>query len=323
MSGSYKTLDQMVTEAANTVKDTSTSSKARLKETIQRAYMEYAAMYPWPDLIEIENDAVSLTAGQKSFYLPYRYGNLLGIFPSNQSIPLERIEIAAYLRRHGKLDDLASTGWMSSFVKVGDYGQKSDITTAEKLVFTPGTEDNNANGAVTINCVVQGLVNNDDFTEEVVITNGVAQTSAKSFSVIYSVSTDGNQTVPMFVSGADSVTIYARIPSGVRSVRYTKYRVGDAPGEAKDLTVIFKRDPIPLHKDHQTPVIPVSDALVKTAVGERWMSDRKFQGIGATYLQQAQTLAQRTFDEQTVQTDSSPQAMPIERYQFMTGLRKY
>lgn len=319
MSGGYRTLIQITNEVANTFQDSSASRKARIKEAIQREYLNFCNKLPWPDLIRIEDDVISMAAGDKHFYTPYYMGNILGIFPSNQSLKMDPVQIASYLRRHGKLNDVSSNGWMSSYTFVGSFAHKEDIPSGEKMIFTPGTLDVAA--LTTISCTIHGVTNTDEKVEEVVCTNGAQVTTANSYTEVYSIATDAVNLDTLFVSGQLTVTVYARLPPGVHSVRYRKYRVGASPAEAKTLTVAYKKEPLPLMKDNQAPEIPVSDALYHSGLAELYRSMRKPGPIAQAEDAQAMDKVQAAFDETILQAETAPQASPIERYRMLPGKR--
>jgi hypothetical protein len=322
MSAGYRTLQQITDEVSNTFQDTSTARKSRIKEAIAREYLNYANALPWPQLIQIEQDAISIASGDKYFYTPYRMGRILGIFPSGQPLKLDPVGIAGYLRRHGQLDDLGTSGWMSSYTHVGTSGKKAEFPSNDKIILTPGTEDNSANGALTINCVIHGVSNSDEVIEDVVISNGFSQTSSNSFSELYSVSTDGTQTVALFASGlVNNTTIFARIPGNQQTARYQKYRVGQAPSEAKTLTVAYKKEPIAWNNDNMVPEIPISDALYHKALATLYRSMRKPGPVAQSEDAQADAKVQAAFDQSVVQGETAPQAAPIERYQYLPGKR--
>lgn len=317
---SWKTYIQIVDDVAEAYGDTTTSKKNKIKRAVNRAYAKAAQAYPWPQLIRIDDKGITITASADHFFLSDQMGALLGIFPSNEHLPLNPVGIASYLRRHGRMKDQGYDAWMISYTDEGTFGASAEISAAEKLTFTPQAPDSDPPGA-TISWTVHGM---DQALERVETGTCLAGASAETdneFTEIFSVATDGAQTAELFVSGSTSITVYARIVPGIRSPRYRKIRVGDTATEAKDLTLAYKKDILPLHQDDQVVEIPVGDALYHLALSEMYRQQRKPGPIAQSEKQEGVEALELAFNESVIQGESMEQAMPAPRYHGLPNMR--
>lgn len=304
----YQTLEQMIDHVARVVQETGSSSssgtqKTRIREAIGIAYADLLRRYPWPNLMDAKETGVTATAGQSFVYLPKYVQQVYFLLPSvlDQLAPHEAI--LQFMNRRGSFKDTQFP--IEAFSDAGEVGRKTDFSsTAETLEVSGGTASYTA--------LLHGMTSTDDeVTEAVLVTSGAATPSNTSFTDLYSVSTDGSHTSVVTVAGVTSSTTYATIGPSERTARYRRLRLSGVPTSAETLAIYYKKRAIPLLNDDQVPEIPVSTAIIHTAIAFFYGHQRRWANAMQTHLGLAEQAVRNVLGEELGQGHRIEQGVPL------------
>ena len=304
----YMTLADMRGQVGRFVGDTTATRNVKTDEFINLHYADIATRYRWPYLMRAAESLVVTTSGDKFLYLPKDVGQLYFIIRGTPIGEAPSQTIENFFRRQMEL--VNTIGRFITYADAGEVGRRAEFSdTAEMLTLQ------NVGGSGSQTVLVHGRVTiagteTIEITESVTLSGSSAANTTNTFSDLLQVSTDGEQTGYISVTGQASATLYATIEPGERTARYKKLRVGYV-SDGETLTMYYKKAVRRLTEDLSVPEIPVSMALVQMAIGSMFMLERKWQGGGMTHMQLGEQILQNVWTEIITQPGRIEQSVPI------------
>lgn len=316
MSIYYRTLANMRTQVGEFVGDTTTRRGGIIDDWLNTHYADIATQYRWPTLMRGIETTLSFVSGEKFLFLPKDVGQLYFLIRGAPIAESPHQTIENFFRR--QLQTVNTAGRVVTYSDIGETGKRASIVTAEKLTIQ------NIGGGVAeaLTVVVHGkvLISGSEFVEtreEVALTGTTAVNTTATFSDLIQVSTSGEQTGLISVTGQSSTTLYATIEPGEETARYKMLRLGYTPDTSETYTIYYKRAVSRLTRDNETPELPISHVLIEFAIASQFMLERKWQGAGSQHLEMAQRMLDTIWTEQIAQSNRIEQAVPY------VGERRY
>lgn len=309
MSINLLTLADMRGQVGRFVGDTTDSRNEKTDEFINLHYADIATRYRWPYLMRSSEQAVVTTSGEKFLYVPKDVGQIYFVIRGSPLGEAPHQTIENFFKRQMELVD--NVGRFITYADAGDAGRRAEFSTTPELL----TLQNVGSSIISQTVLVHGRVTISgtetiEVVESVTLTGSVAANTVNTFSDLLQVTTDGNQTGYIIVTGQSSGTLYATVESGERTARYKRLRVGYV-SDGETLTMYYKKQVRRLTDDLSVPEIPVSMALIQMTIGSMFMLERKWQGGGMTHMQLGEQILQNVWAEITTQPGRIEQSVPI------------
>jgi hypothetical protein len=289
----YMTLADIRGEAGRFIGDTSSSRNTKLDETINEEYAIIARRWRWQSLYLAEEQSITAASGEKFLYLPKYVDRVYFLYEgTGQSrVPVEMIE--NFFDRRGFFHDTA--GVIIAYADGGEVGRKVDFsTTAEQLQVV---SDDAADTSQTV--VVKGLLASDqEFKEELTLSGTSAVQTTKSYTELFSVSTDGTQAGVLTLSGSTSSTAYAVLTPTERTARYRRLRLNFVPPSATTITLYGKKKVNRLSFENDVVEVPIGPILKQYAISAHFAQQRQH---GAA--QYHRSVAERMLQDMTSDLD--------------------
>lgn len=300
----YRTFSDMVTVIGRMVGNEGATKQNLIKDNLNRWYDFYASMFRWPSLLIAEESSISAVSGQDIIYLPKFFERVYFIKPHRLDHVPPQLTIDGFFKRFGDHD--TTTGIITDYARIGEFARKVPFhSSAEKLTLV----SDNASDTSTV--VVKGKSSGGStgLSEEVTLSGTSSVETTNTYSDIFSISSDGQNSGVITITGSSSSLEYAEISPTERTVRYVGLRLRFVPNKAETISVFGKRKVNLLNFDNDVPEIPVSSALVEIGISEFFAHQRKWQEAAAYHRGNAQVMIdQLTKDIQ--EEDVLDQSMP-------------
>jgi len=302
------TFKQLQDEIGRHIQDTSSGRNTRIKDSINRKYVEIADGFDWPDLWRVESAEVSTFSGEAYIFMP-RHVDLVKkiVVDSNKQIMWNSNPEMFFNRFFDTLDTNAN---MFAYTSNGSSPTK-------RVIITPETLNLVSSDAGDTSPVVEiwGLVSGEELNESVTLNGTAPVTTSNTFTRITRIGTntgigDSSRAGNITITGTTSSTEYAVIPNYEFDSRYQSIRVKDGPSANDTLSIVYKKKVRKLINDGDTLEIPADLILFEMSTADILQSEGKYSQA-QTNMQQGQRLLLEMMSRYANQTEAIFQSNPI------------
>jgi hypothetical protein len=291
----YLTFENMRQQVGRMIGDTVTSNRQTIiNDWLNTNYDNVARAHRWPSLTRASESELSFTAGERFLYLPQDLQEMYFLYPKDRpELPNAETPSSLFHRTALQQD---SSGVVRSFAPAGEYGRKADFhTDAELITVSPDASET----AASVDHRIEGLDSAGvPYGETVNTATNVSANTSATFTEIFSISTNGLQTLKVTYSGATSTNEYAVIPADEQTARYKRIRLYQLPDTADTYTLYYKKRVKRLIDDDQIPEIPVSHVIMHMTVADQFRQQRRWQVAAVSHEQKAQQALEQVLREE-------------------------
>lgn len=268
MSADKRFLD-IVTNAQNEVRDTSTAFSSIVKVYANNRYRDIINRLTTLNLFEMERTkTLSTVANTRTYAMPFDFGDIVYAVDTTSNQQLDIIDEQEFVQRYG--NSLTTTGVPFCIVLNGEGTVLSQPTSSSKLTFV-----SSSNSDTTQSALIRGISGSAEFYETVNLSGTTSGQSSNNYDYVMQAiknsSTVGAITFTYSTGGGvcsvispESLTQMNRtigfhyIPSGVYSIE-----------------IRYKRKVKPMVSDNDAPIIDIADGIEIGAKADAWRNKRQ------------------------------------------------
>ena len=280
---------------------------------LNRSYLELARSKDWRELRGYLDTGISMAADQAYLALPGDAAELQGISDKDRDYVLVKKTARRLLEDRVSLLDQSASPTLF-YTELGRRATSAPLSVDDTVQVTTEVA-----GDSSVDVRVVGLRSSPEILDsETILTHASAPNttgvdgslswregwSIQSISV--STPLSGYVTV---TETTDTGNVLAHIPKDMQEASYLIILLGNPPAEATNIRVLYKKRVVDLCDDSDTPVIPVSDAMVEMTIAalrrhrEQYQQANQHDGLAQRALGAAAT-------EHDMHTANGMQATP-------------
>lgn len=277
---SQATFKEMTDDVLDFINDHSPQAESLARSWINKHYDKFAKIRNWEDLVNRIDESLTFVADQAYLAFPEDCAQPISIVDKDFDHRLVRREL-------GQLDeDMASLQEASGlpvvyYASLGYKATKKPLSAAGVVaVKTELASDS------SLDVIVQGTRSSPEVRDrETIVTHSSDPvTNSVSGSLtwragwsISSISARAglNGFITVHVAG-DATNVLSNLSEHSRSSRYMVIQLQNPPSAANRLTLVYKRRILPLVDDDDTPVIPISEAIVEATLASMRRNDEQY-----------------------------------------------
>ena len=266
---SNKRFIDIVSNASNEVRDTSSSFATILKVYVNNRYLDIINRLATLQLFEMERTKTLATiANQRTYPMPLDFGDIMSVVDTTSNRQLDIISEQEWIQRYGSA--LVTTGVPFCVIQNGEGNVLNQPSSSSKLTFVSSSASDTTNVGF-----IRGISGSAEFYESINLSGTTSGQSSNNYDYILQLTKDTATTgaVTFTYSTGGAVASVISPESLIQRNRTIGFHY--IPSGIYSIDIRYKRDIKPMVSNNDTPIIDIADGIELGAKADAWRNKRQ------------------------------------------------